>query len=151
MKKAKSWKAGQSLDITRPSEFNSWRHMIMTLRRRESAKAVAKAVKKGIIPPAKTLDCVDCGEPAQCYEHRDYNYPMMVDPVCKRCDCNRGPGYPFYDEKSKEYRSLLRKTKDEYSGVVELDARALAQHGLNDKQIKMIKGAVKFILKHSKP
>jgi hypothetical protein len=57
----------------------------------QAAAKVNQAVKKGILPPAATLICVDCGKPAQCYEHRDYNKPLEVVPTCKGCNIRRGP------------------------------------------------------------
>ena len=56
----------------------------------QAAKEVAKAVRKGILSPVATLTCVDCGKPAQCYEHRDYNKPLEVEPTCKGCNIRRG-------------------------------------------------------------
>lgn len=67
-----------------------------TQRMRERAHSlVAGAVRRGELPNLKACDvqCVDCGERAVCYEHRDYGRPLAVDPVCKRCDKRRGPGY----------------------------------------------------------
>ena len=57
--------------------------------------AVAKAVKNGILAPVKTLICIDCGSPAQCYEHRDYNKPLEVEPVCRKCNFRRGSAIPL--------------------------------------------------------
>ena len=39
-----------------------------------------------------TIKCMDCGEPAMVYEHRDYFKPLDVDPVCKKCNRLRGEG-----------------------------------------------------------
>lgn len=52
--------------------------------------AVNKAVRNGFLAPVKTLICVDCGSQAQCYEHRDYNKPLQVEPVCRKCNFRRG-------------------------------------------------------------
>jgi len=52
------------------------------------------AVKKGVLPHPRTLACLDCGNPAECYDHRDYNKPLAVDPVCRRCNNFRGAGVP---------------------------------------------------------
>jgi hypothetical protein len=57
----------------------------------QAAKEVAKAVRNGILAPVATLTCVDCGKPAQCYEHRDYNKLLEVEPTCKGCNIRRGP------------------------------------------------------------
>jgi hypothetical protein len=37
-----------------------------------------------------SIPCVDCGLRAQCYDHRDYLDPLMVDPVCESCNYKRG-------------------------------------------------------------
>ncbi len=55
---------------------------------------VASAIRTGLIPPPATLDCVDCGKPANQYDHRDYNKPMEVDAVCRSCNLLRGPAIP---------------------------------------------------------
>lgn len=51
---------------------------------------VARAVRKGRIPSPKKLRCADCGSRATEYEHRDYNQPLKVDPVCASCNNQRG-------------------------------------------------------------
>lgn len=53
------------------------------------------AVKKGLLAPVNTLLCVDCGNQAQCYDHRDYNEPLKVVPVCRKCNHKRGPAIPL--------------------------------------------------------
>lgn len=35
--------------------------------------------------------CVDCGEEAMVYDHREYARPLDVDPVCISCNKLRGP------------------------------------------------------------
>jgi hypothetical protein len=52
--------------------------------------AVQQAVKNGKLAPVKTLSCVDCGNTAQCYDHRDYGKPLDVVPVCRKCNFRRG-------------------------------------------------------------
>lgn len=55
--------------------------------------AVARAIRHGILRSLKDFqtDCVDCGGIAVAYDHRDYDKPLEVDPVCKRCNILRGP------------------------------------------------------------
>lgn len=63
-------------------------------RAREQQRAINRvrsAVERGEIPPARDRECVDCGEPAANYDHRDYLFPLMVEPVCARCNVARGP------------------------------------------------------------
>ena len=57
--------------------------------------AVSKAVRQGNLPSVKTLLCVDCGKPGQCYDHRDYNKPTEVEPVCRKCNKRRGSAKPL--------------------------------------------------------
>lgn len=52
--------------------------------------AVSAAVKRGDLSPATSQVCVDCGEPATHYDHRDYNKPLDVQPVCRSCNKKRG-------------------------------------------------------------
>jgi hypothetical protein len=59
---------------------------------RKASFLVKKAIKDGILPELKNLICVDCKAPAKCYDHRDYNKPLEVVPVCKRCNKIRGSG-----------------------------------------------------------
>lgn len=40
----------------------------------------------------KHVTCVDCGETASHYDHRDYLKPLEVEPVCPSCNKLRGPG-----------------------------------------------------------
>lgn len=54
-------------------------------------KLVRCAVRNGFL---KKLDgsvaCVDCGKPAESYDHRDYSKPLDVEPVCQGCNVRRG-------------------------------------------------------------
>lgn len=52
---------------------------------------VAHAIRRGELPKVSTLSCVDCGKPATDYDHRDYNKPLDVQPVCRSCNKLRGP------------------------------------------------------------
>jgi len=61
-------------------------------------RAVAKSIRDGLLRPADERLCVDCLKPAEVYEHRDYRYPLEVEPVCRSCNKRRGPGYPYNTE-----------------------------------------------------
>lgn len=55
---------------------------------------VKRAVELGKLPDLRETNvrCVDCKERrAVCYDHRDYDQPFKVDPVCRQCNCRRGP------------------------------------------------------------
>jgi len=49
-------------------------------------------VRANRMPSASKFKCVDCGVNATCYDHRDYQFPFMVEPVCGSCNKKRGPG-----------------------------------------------------------
>lgn len=54
--------------------------------------AVHAAIRAGALPKlCGDIQCVDCGEPARHYEHRDYTKPLDVVPVCISCNYSRGP------------------------------------------------------------
>lgn len=55
---------------------------------------VAKAIREGRLAHPRTLLCADCRSPATGYDHRDYNYPLIVEPICHSCNANRGPAIP---------------------------------------------------------
>lgn len=67
-----------------------------------AVKAVHLAVKRGELQKINpsTL-CVDCGSPAKEYDHRDYNKPLVVEPVCKRCNQKRGRAIPWIGKKAE--------------------------------------------------
>ena len=90
----------------------------MAKRRWKSAYAVAKAVRRGELPHATSVACVDCGKPAECYDRRDYSRPLDVSPVCKKCDCIRGPAKPILNPKSKKYKLLIDEAKAKFKGRV---------------------------------
>ena len=73
------------------------------------AKLVVDAAKRaGELQPVSG-PCMDCGKPATCYDHRDYNHPLAVDPVCRSCNGKRGPGLPKRWA-SGEWSEFIRKT-----------------------------------------
>jgi|SRR6185312_2177944 len=54
-------------------------------------RVVADAKRHGLLPILDgTIACVDCGAPAQEYDHRDYGKPLDVEPVCICCNRSRG-------------------------------------------------------------
>lgn len=55
---------------------------------------VAKARRRGELPPPHECACVDCGVVAHDYDHRDYNRPLMVAAVCRGCNLRRGSAIP---------------------------------------------------------
>ena len=57
--------------------------------------AVLKAVREGRLRPVHECVCVDCGATAQHYDHRDYNKPDTVEPVCRSCNARRPPAIRY--------------------------------------------------------
>lgn len=51
--------------------------------------AVQYEILCGRLADPKSLDCVDCGFKARLYDHRDYNKPLEVEPVCGSCNNKR--------------------------------------------------------------
>lgn len=52
------------------------------------AKKIYRLTKSGKIPSLKknNIPCIYCGARATRYDHRNYNKPLEVDPVCARCN-----------------------------------------------------------------
>ncbi len=65
---------------------------------KKAIRAVTKAVRDGDLPSIGTQICVDCGKPAQHYDHRDYDKPLEVEPVCVKCNFARGPAKGMHDK-----------------------------------------------------
>ncbi len=63
--------------------------------RDKAHRAIAKAIRLGLMPKASTLVCVDCGTQASDYDHRDYTKPLDVEPVCRSCNVRRGSAAPY--------------------------------------------------------
>ena len=55
---------------------------------------MSAAVRFGDLPDLKKVErpCVDCGNRAVEYDHRDYMKPLDVQAVCKSCNAARGEG-----------------------------------------------------------
>lgn len=58
-------------------------------------RIVSIAIRHGFLAPAYEHDCVDCGQQATVYDHRDYNKPLEVEPVCRACNKRRGAAVEF--------------------------------------------------------
>lgn len=83
-----------------------------------AGRAVALAIRRGDLQRPSNFACVDCGVVAQEYDHRDYNHPLKVEPVCKRCNRLRGPAIPVkgyfrkvFERESGHYTSSKRITQ----------------------------------------
>lgn len=89
-------------------------------RLRQRAHAVVSRAKKvGLLPKLDGLiKCTDCDVPATEYDHRDYFSPLMVVPVCHKCNIKRGPAFPFTVEPPTDERGEA-KLNWEYDGIVQ--------------------------------
>lgn len=91
---------------------------------------VALAIKLGELAPiAHETKCVDCGEPAKEYDHRDYSEPLVVEAVCKLCFERHNL---FFD--IEQWKELLKLAKKTGLSVAEIIRRAV------DDYLKGLKG-----------
>ncbi len=85
-------------EITNPTEHaGGWKRSycidcqdVARLRRRVLTKAVKQAIAAGTLLPPAAHECIDCGSQAYCYDHRDWQEPLNVVPVCRKCNIKRG-------------------------------------------------------------
>lgn len=85
-----------------------------------AAKAwVRQAIESGVLMSPTAHRCVDCGDWAVHWEHRDYSRPLDVEPTCCSCNHRRGPArfdskaivYPGISSSSVRYRRLLETAR----------------------------------------
>lgn len=57
---------------------------------------VFTAIRNNVLIHPSKLSCLDCGKQAAQYDHRDYNKPIKVEPVCRGCNLRRGPAIPIH-------------------------------------------------------
>jgi len=70
------------------------RYKAIQAARMPAAQAVARAIREGNLERLDgSVSCVDCGSPAQVYDHRWYSKPLEVEPVCRSCNSRRGPAF----------------------------------------------------------
>ena len=76
--------------MKRQSEYAAIGQFVYQRYRKAAQCAVKKAVTEKRLSPAMDLICVDCGKHAMAHDHRDYDHPMIVAPVCYGCNNKRG-------------------------------------------------------------
>lgn len=88
---------GNQFDIRRLRIIESNQHLSRDMFSGQSKahSAIAKAILNGVVEKLTGKTCVDCGKPAEEYDHRDYNKPLEVEPVCKSCNRLRGYAIPL--------------------------------------------------------
>ena len=81
---------------SRCREDSSWgpRYSEIQTGRQGAATAVARAIAGGLLQSAREMLCTDSGGKATEYDHRDYNKPLQVAAVCRRCNRQRGHAIP---------------------------------------------------------
>ena len=102
--------------------------IVNQLRLRSVARSrVGNAIRKGTLSKATQFMCVDCGKPAECWDHRDYTKPLDVDPVCRPCDVLRGPGLPATDSPDMEIDWIKRPVREIRWrwGYIDMDSRII--------------------------
>ena len=92
-------------------------------------QAVHKEIKAGRLKPITECICVDCGRPAEHYDHRDYNRPIDVDPVCAVCNARRGSAVEY----SSEVAAFLE------TGIMQPSAACEVCAGIRDKHAARMK------------
>lgn len=73
----------------------------------EASRLVNKMVRKGLLDSPRKFSCVDCGRQACDYDHRDYNKPLEVFPVCRPCNAKRGAAIP----KTMTFQELMANVR----------------------------------------
>ena len=72
---------------------------------------VAKAIRRGELRHPREFACADCGAQAIEYDHRDYNKPLEVFPVCRRCNLRRGRAIPRRWNSTDELRERFQRCR----------------------------------------
>lgn len=80
----------------------------------EAHRLVAREIKAGRLPRLKNCVCADCGKPAAHYEHRNYNKPLVVEPVCRACNTKRGSAIP----KTMTFAEFVAAVRKDYPHAV---------------------------------
>jgi len=137
------------------------------IRGRKNAHGkVRYAIKRGVLPPITDgVLCVDCGNQATEYDHRDYNKPLDVEPTCRRCNMRRGPGIDVGERKIHSTRSKAYKIETalyllEFDNLEErmkeilsfITAEQFAEElGVTEKEINKWNREVGYIPERKKP
>lgn len=115
-----------SYDYNPPSGMSREEHQEWTTARKERIAAdrklyeelrnvshaiVTLEIKAGRLSKASAFKCVDCGNKAQCYDHRDYREPLKVEAVCRGCNNRRGRAQPYPDLPRRFYQTRKRITQ----------------------------------------
>ena len=94
----------------------------------EAGSAVACARAKGILPPPTNFPCDDCGKPATEYDHRDYNKPLDVAPVCRSCNNKRGHAVMLDRPFDEFWKSFIALRDESRSGPLKRGVQAVVEY-----------------------
>ena len=98
-------------DVCHKHSVLRWLQSLYLSGRRRAGAIVGVAVRRGWIPSARSQRCADCGAAAVEYDHRDYNFPLKVEPVCRRCNLRRGTAtwyrWPSFEDFQKRHGNDL--------------------------------------------
>ena len=77
---------------------------------------VSQAIIDMVLLRPEKLQCIDCGAAAKLYEHRSYNKPLEVEPMCVSCNTLRGPA-EWDKDKPVTLQSVLitQNTRERFS------------------------------------
>lgn len=88
--------------------WDTARDEVNYLQMRDKAHKILQEQKyRGYKDSPEGEKCVDCGEPAKHWEHRNYARPLIVEPVCHSCNLKRGSTH----NRSKNYLKPLEEKK----------------------------------------
>ena len=111
----------------------------------EVSSILMNAKSLGILPTPhkdKTFKCHDCDAMAVEYDHRDYNFPLLVVPVCHSCNMKRGAGIPIDSVANKLYNEemmLLRRwNREEFDRLHRLAMLAIKRKIKSWKRVSHI-------------
>jgi hypothetical protein len=103
-----------------------------------AGRMVQRAIKRGELRPPYEFECADCQKQAMQYDHRDYNKPLDVVPVCRSCNITRGPAIPI-----KGYFAEMFRREHSYYGSKKRMAKLLEVVGVQ-ADLSSLPGYVTF-------
>ena len=108
---------------------------------KKASEMVKYAVNHGFLPHPSEKKCMDCGKQATEYDHRNYDYPLGVDAVCRSCNVLRGKAQGTHELKKEETKKVLAVRID-FELFYDLQDMAI-------KETRSLPGMVRHILKET--
>jgi hypothetical protein len=69
----------------RASKINVKKYNERHPERKHAHNVIKYEIESGRLMKAKFSYCIKCGKEAEQYHHPDYNFPLSVNPVCRKC------------------------------------------------------------------